>query len=637
MSTRTAVLALLLTPLLASAQDDPFETRVYDVENLTRTYADHPAPDLDMGDRTEEPSEHSFLTGEDLVALIRHNVSEDTWEHNSARIGFEDGTITVTNLKSVHEKISAYLAFWRGHFSKVVSVDALFLLTDAVTLAKARAGTPAARPGVLSAAQLRILRDAVKDGKAEIVKSARAVAIPGQRVGLAETTRQTYVRDVDVQVANGAAMLDPVVDSVAHGASLDVRPHVEPFENAVTLEVRGAVSEPEALSERKLAMRALTWETDEKKQAAAVREARLSHPKVHRASVRTTATVKDRETLLAGAIRHQGGKHLVFLVTPSIVALEEKPAPEPVFEEQRLLRIFDVSPLTRAVVDFPGPALDTGEAGAAGGAALTGASFALEEARGRRLTADSLVELIRTRIAPDTWGNKRNFIHQTAGDSLVVRQKPAVLKEIDAYLQSLYSARARSITIEAVLVGFRKGARADWEKDVPSLAAGGHFSDDDGVRKLLEAAAKGDPVRIADQAEFTCFPQQRASAFRILDQNYIADYEPQVSSGSGLHDPVTSSIRTGFVVDARPHFVGGSDRVSVDLRAGFASAELAEVLDPTTGAGHLHLPKVRALKWRLDVNCVRDRWTAAALDSQRTGGETEELVLLVRARPNGLK
>mgnify|MGYP007027469428 CR=1 FL=1 len=31
--------------------------------------------------------------------------------------------------------------------------------------------------------------------------------------------------------------------------------------------------------------------------------------------------------------------------------------PEPAFEEERLLRIYDVSPLTRVMQDFPGPAL----------------------------------------------------------------------------------------------------------------------------------------------------------------------------------------------------------------------------------------------------------------------------------------
>ncbi len=650
---RLAGVALVLSIAAgAAAQDDPFETRVFDVEFLTKSIPDHPCADFGMDgvSSSKEEPDRSFISGEDLVALVKSNIQEDSWEHQNAKITFEDGQLTVTNVKSVQEKISQYLAYWRGIHGRMVVVDGLFVSVDPALFGKLRGSAAPNRPSILPAAAIKELHAAVKDGKAEILKALRATAYPGQRVGLQEFAGVSYVGDIDIQVATGSVQIDPIIHTVSAGAALDVRPHIEPFEGGITMEARAALGDTEALTDKKLRLAVQAGsaaafddspdkpgdprkDPSEVKPRTDVRESKIQHPRVNRAFVRTTVTTRDRETAVLGAVQVRG-RVLVFLASAGVVALEDKPAPEPAFEEERLLRIYDVSPLTRVMQDFPGPALEM-PAGA-GGAPLTGASFALEEAKGTRVTPESLVELIRTRVAPETWGNKRNAINATES-TLVVRQKPAVLKLVDEYLKTLLSARARTMTVELLVIGFKKGSRSEWEKEIPALAPGGYFADVAGVRKLLDETAKGGAVSVVESAEVTCYPQQRVHVARLVQEAYLSDYEPQVATFAGTQDPVMSTISTGFVVDVRPHFVGGTDRVAVDLRAKLASCSMREVDAPTTGAGYLQLPRLAAWRWNTSLTCRADRYTIAAVDSRKSGDDTEDLVVLVRARPNDVK
>ena len=52
-------------------------------------------------------------------------------------------------------------------------------------------------------------------------------------------------------------------------------------------------------------------------------------------------------------------------------------------------------------------------------------------------------------IAPDTWGNKRNFIADAQRGTLVVRQKPDVLREIDRFLTTILMAMCSTVPTTA--------------------------------------------------------------------------------------------------------------------------------------------------------------------------------------------
>lgn len=647
---RCAAAILFLVPLNALPQDDPMETRVYNIEFLVRGIQDYPGGRNQLGFEDVTPiittiddAGPSFLSGEQLVDLIRSNIGEDSWDSASAGIEIGAGVLTVTNVKSVHEKIGQYLAYLRGLSGRMVVVDASYLLVDPAALARIRASGPAGRPAALTPAQAKQLLDAAREGReAELLKSMRMTAHSGQRVSLEDARQVAYVRDHDIQIAIGVPMADPVFGQLATGTSLDVRAMIEPFDGGLTLEIRADVATLESMDTKKLRldMKQVVGGGDPDapnpgaRLAGGATEVRIDLPRVNVDRIRTTVTLRDRETALVGGVQH-GNRILVFLLTPSTIQAEEKPAAEPAFEETRILRVYDISPMTRSTQDFSGPSLDQSLAIQAGGA-VTGATFTLEESAGVRIEPDSMMDLIRSRIAPSSWENRRNQIVYTDG-RLFVRQKPEVLKEIDAYLKSVLSSRAVMITTEAVLVGFRKDARSAWERDIPALGAGGYFVDAAPAEKLLAEAAKGALVRVVERAEVTGYPQERVHVLRMRQEAYIADLEPQVTTYAGAYDPVVSTLRSGFVFDVRPFFISGTDRISVELNSSYAQAEIETIGDAVTGASVAQLPRLSGQRWTNNVVCAQERWTVAAVGSRKTGEENEDLVLMVRARANPIR
>lgn len=643
-------MSVLFVLVLSLAQEDPFETHLYNVEFLTVTTTDHPGQPLGFSRPASvglavEASEldRGLLGGSDLIGLIRTNVAEDSWEHVAAQIDYQGGVLTVTNRRSVHAKIVQYLNYWRGFFGKMITIDAAVVSVDPQFLARIRSGGSADRPSILPPEHLRLLLDAAREGKlATLAKNMRVTAHPGQRVSLQDIAKLQYLRAVDVQIATASATLAPAVDQVSTGTSIDVVPYLEPFADAVSIEVRSDVADLEGVEERRLKLTreillASPFEIDPGKAAgqprgplfAGILEPNIQLPRIALDRVRTTLTLRNRETAIAGAVLRRG-RVLLFLLTPSINSADDKPVPEPVFEEQRLLRLFDISPLTRGIPDWEGPRLDLTQG------SRTGALFALGEPS-LRMHASDVTSMIKTRIAPESWGNKRNTIDDTQRGTLVIRQKPEVLRDVDRFLTSILMARAQMITTEAVVVGFRKGARAEWEQDIPALAPGGYYVEAEKFDRLLEEAYKGQKVRLVDMGELTGFPQERVHAVRSQEENVIANYEPQVSSFAALPGPVIDRRVTGFVFDVRPHFVHGNEQIEVDFRSELvlAQAKDADALGPSTSP--LQLLSARVLKWNANVLCVKGKYSLVALETVGRGDDAEDLAVFVRARQNVLK
>jgi len=650
----TILLALSLGA--AQAQDDPWETHLYNVEFLTRTVQDFPGIDISLaqdniGTMIVSDSEFSKgrLTGEDIASLIKTNVAEDSWDHVQAAITYQSGVITVTNRKSVHEKIRPYLAYWRGFFGKMITVDALLLVVDPALLAKVRAAGNPDRPMALAPEHLRVLLEAAREGKdAELLKSLRVTAHPGQRVNLQDLLKQAYVRDHDVQIATAALAFDPILDVFSSGVSVDVRPYLEPFGGAVTLEVRADRADAEGLVEKKLRLlrevnlSSLREETDAegnkqdvadpKRGAVRPADLKVELPRLALDRVRTTVTIRSRETAVVGSV-FRNGRNLLFLLTPSIVSLEERPAPEPAFEEQRLLRLFDVSPLTRGILDWAGPRIGLVSPSSGGAGALTGATFTLDEPA-VLMSEESVVTLVKTRVAPETWGNKRNSLTLGPSGTLMARQKPEVLREIEQFLSTLLFSRAQMITTEAVLLSFRRNAKADWEREIPALGTGGYFVDQEKFGRLFEEACKNANVRLVETAEITGFPQERVYVAKLRQDAIVQDYEPQVSTAAVAFDPIIGIAGGGFVLDARPHFVHGQEQVAVSLRAQQAAHELREVEPSSPTAGVVQAARGPEARWEADVLCAKGKWSIVGVQTRGRGEEAEDLVLFLRARGN---
>jgi hypothetical protein len=115
------------------------------------------------------------------------------------------------------------------------------------------------------------------------------------------------------------------------------------------------------------------------------------------------------------------------------------------------------------------------------------------------------------------------------------------------------------------------------------------------------------------------------------------DYEPQVSSYVSAMDPIIGIFETGFLLNVRPRFVHGTDQITVDFRAELSSGETGEVDVMGGAAGALQTARIRSLKWNANVVCAKGKYSVAASGRLGTGDDAEDVVLLVRARPNLMK
>jgi hypothetical protein len=652
---KRALTLLALTALSCAAapgapdpQDDPFETRTYPVGFLTRSVSDRPGPRfgllLSPISASSGSETNAFLPAESLTDIIRGIIPEERWQDAGAKIDSGEDAILVSQRKSVHAKIRQVLDYLQFSFGNLITIDAAVVSADAAFLSRLRVAGPADRPATLAPPEARKLLEAAREGKeATLVKSLRLSARAGQRVSFHEGIQQSYLRDHDVQITSSVVALDPVMDVLTTGAGVDLEAFFDPLGNAVTLTVRADTSDLEAMDERKIKLLGTAPAPGQEAKAPEApkevvhvpSEARVQLPRVTHEWLRTTVTARPGETLIVGTT-FKKGRILAFLVTPTLNAVGANPAPEPGLDGGRLLRVYDVASLIHPIQDFQGPSTELVSPQGGGGGPLTGATFTLDEPR-QRMSLEHISDLVKSHLPAGSWEKGQDSIASHAGHLLVVRQRAEALKEIERYLRELTLEHSAVITTQVVAIAFRNGALAEWEKAIPAFLPGGYFADEDQVAKLVEAALKGGRLRMATLAEITGYPQQRVNVAGGLEESYIQDFEPQVSTNTAQFDPVMGVLLTGSVFDVRPTFVDGPDRIQVDLRASLTSRDMKEIETASSGVGPIQVPRVTGARWQSDLVSAKGRWTLVGIETRGEGDAREDLALFVRARANLLK
>lgn len=88
-----------------------------------------------------------------------------------------------------------------------------------------------------------IMRLVSRSEKNHILTAPKLTLFNTQRGNFRISNQMAYIRDYDIQIATAAVALDPVVDVVSDGISLDVRPIVSADRRFVTLELRPTVAQ----------------------------------------------------------------------------------------------------------------------------------------------------------------------------------------------------------------------------------------------------------------------------------------------------------------------------------------------------------------------------------------------------------
>jgi type II secretory pathway component GspD/PulD (secretin) len=87
-----------------------------------------------------------------------------------------------------------------------------------------------------------VLRMLTRTERNHILSAPKLTLFNTQRGNMRISNQMAYVRDYDIQIATAAVALDPIVDIVSDGISLDVRPIVSADRRFVTLELRPTVA-----------------------------------------------------------------------------------------------------------------------------------------------------------------------------------------------------------------------------------------------------------------------------------------------------------------------------------------------------------------------------------------------------------
>jgi type II secretory pathway component GspD/PulD (secretin) len=136
-----------------------------------------------------------------------------------------------------------------------------------------------------------ILRAVQKNERSEEVVSPRLLIYNNSRAHMQALRHTSYIRDFDVEIAQAAAVANPIVDVVRDGVVLDVRPVVSADRRFITMELRPTVMA--------LQFPIPTFTTT----LGAGQPVSIQLPDVTLQSVRTTVTMPDGGSILLGGMK----------------------------------------------------------------------------------------------------------------------------------------------------------------------------------------------------------------------------------------------------------------------------------------------------------------------------------------------
>jgi len=252
-----------------------------------------------------------------------------------------------------------------------------------------------------------------------------------------------------------------------------------------------------------------------------------------------------------------------------------------------ILRIYDVRDLTEQIPDFPGPELQVEVGGldaSSGGAGLV--LIGPDEGMGDAVTAESLAEMISSRVRPGDWAPELGTSIEERGGKLVVMQRPQVHRLIDRLLESFRSSQKLMVNVEGRFLEIREGFFEEIGVDfggIPdyhfsrgdvSTAAPGTYLPYDGPSALGEPWPDMNPADAAYQGSQFGYNPDPA----VLDGGYIAsDTLGQAGSiyGGVLPKPRNVDIfgsgqlhTIGAVTNYRPSVSPEQTTIGMDMGTG---------------------------------------------------------------------
>ncbi|MHC4470986.1 MAG: hypothetical protein ACYS99_08475 [Planctomycetota bacterium] len=221
------------------------EFHMYDVRDLVQRLPDYPGRELNLVpsggfgfgfDDGEEAEPMAFYEGDAIADMIRENVAPASWDELSrVEVQYRNGVILVNHTPGIHARIAKLLDRLRGRAASQITVGMRLLSLKDATLRAVLGGEAGS---VLSEAAAGRLEEAIRRGQARLVRRGTVTCTNTQRVSLNDLAMVSYVQDYDVEIAQGASIPDPIVQTINEGFVGDVRPTIAGDGDLVVLEVR---------------------------------------------------------------------------------------------------------------------------------------------------------------------------------------------------------------------------------------------------------------------------------------------------------------------------------------------------------------------------------------------------------------
>ncbi len=209
----------------------------YDIRDIVVPIEDHQGPGL-------QPQEEDGLAGavfgddsylevfseEMLVELLQGRIAPESWDDSSFGIFSVNGLLSVRATSKIHESIEAELARLREFNSRRISIDIrLYGLSLEAWSDLFDAGVP-----------LRLDRSGHQAlaARAALLEQLTMIGTNSYLFHSTRIGRRAVVADFDVQVAQGAGCVDPIVRALTEGISADIRPVLAANEKTVSLDVQ---------------------------------------------------------------------------------------------------------------------------------------------------------------------------------------------------------------------------------------------------------------------------------------------------------------------------------------------------------------------------------------------------------------
>jgi hypothetical protein len=553
-----AALALALPTLAVSQGSDPPAT-THDARPLLRPFhvggfPRHLPLHAAFASKPEGGDERQLLAEDQLVEFLRAAARAP-----EAEVEVTGGHVLVKGPPAARQAVSGMLA----HLSRT-------LLQDVTVTVYGLAATPETPSGVLTAAET----DRFLAGPQPPVELARTSALVGEPRTLRAGRSTRFVSDYEVEVAERAAIADPVVRVLHEGLDLQARVG-ETGDGRFLLRfgcTRSALAE--ALATRSL---------------GSTRLGDVQLPKVLSTVFVASAVVEDGGAI---AVRHDGGLGAGTLVR--VRRSGPRPAPTQGVDHQ----VLHAEDLVGGPLRVPVPSVR----------GVPGANQDEDVAAEPTIPPDEspafTTEMLST-VVERALGDGGATRFQIVGTSVHVQGPEAAVAKAREAVAALSRGLPGNVVVEFRL---GRGDATPLPADLGELAG----------RLGAHVAA---PVATSDQFVVAAG----------LEQAAVVDHDVEIAQRSTIADPQVAPLFSGYVISgvAVP---AGQDKVELllDLRRQEV-LPLAQDGFPSRAdsVGPIDLPQIEETASRGRLILERGRWAVAALSNP---GETAAVVILVRVR-----